>query len=75
MSVLLSQQQSDEVEIVEETSDDIPPEFFEQLAAFDESYIMNSIVEYCGLDSDSSEEINLESSHNEIITLRNIFGV
>ena len=60
------------MEILEETPDDIPPELFEQLTDFDESEILNSIVEYCGLDSDSSEEINLESSRNEIITLRSL---
>ena len=44
--------------ILEETPDDIPPELFEQLTDFDESEILNSIVEYCGLDSGSSEKIN-----------------
>lgn len=35
---------------------------------------MNSIVEYSGLDSDSTEEISLESNNQEIVTLQNLFG-
>ena len=74
LNIQSSQEQSDEIEIVKETSDGVPPELFHQLADFDESEIMNSIVGYSGLDSDSTEEISLESNNQEIVTLQNLFG-
>ena len=75
LNARLRQEQSDEAETVEESSSDIPPEFVDQLADFDEGEIINSIMPYCGLDPDCSEEINLESSQHELVTLRDLADV
>ena len=75
LNARLSQEQSDDADIVEKSSSDIPLELVDQLADFDEGKIVNSIMAYCGLNPDCSEDINLESSQHELVTLRDVFGV